>query len=268
MIKSILGGLILLASCVTMQGQTLHAIYFGQTRDTSIGRSVYLDIIKWERAMETMANGANLSLEVEMRTGPDCTCSELQRVIDGLDVGSNDVIWFYYSGHGYNDTRDGCAFPSVGICRPSQSVGQYCTLTQQLRSKGARLTLVFGDLCNTAIPINDPTVAATNEPLEMYKCYQELFLNHTGYITAVAASQHEYAYCDLKDGGYFTHFFLRTFHHHIKYTKAKDISWDLILKEVKTKVYNRSVGIVSGSARDDVTYQTPYYDINLRRVRQ
>lgn len=246
---------------------TLHAIYFAQTTDKAIGAACKIDYDNWENEMRSVAIESGMAIQKYGFEGRHASCSNLQGFINQLVVKENDVIWFYYSGHGLGIL--GNKYPRLSICNGASGAtykyGELSWLKNELLQKGARLTIIFGDLCNKAKkvgPKQAPKDGLTNIPLERTKCYYKLFHSAKGSIIAVAADSGQYAYCSRIDGGYFTYFFIDQFLTHLNNDEAKYIRWDTILRDTQQKTFDWSIKL-QGKELIEVL-QKPIYDVDVQ----
>ncbi|MDE5560654.1 MAG: caspase family protein, partial [Bacteroidaceae bacterium] len=85
--------------------------------------------------------------------GDDCTKPNLEKVLSDMRCSSNDVVFFYYSGHGVHakaDPADGW-LPQMCLNYRSYNQDKFVPVTyvrEQLKSKGARLNIIMTDCCN------------------------------------------------------------------------------------------------------------------------
>jgi hypothetical protein len=209
---------------------TLHAILAIDDTAADIGAAVDRNSINaWLNAISQ--NTGLLLNTIELTgNGGNLRQSYLTAAINNLDIGSNDVIVFYYSGHGGSD-GDRNALQSrwpVLIFLNDEEV-RFDEVQQSLRAKEARFTMVIADCCN-----NYPDQAKIGLPVPRGNTdnYQTLFFQYRGYILLSASSPGEFS-LGGDDGGMFTNQFLDAF-----YTSAASgsPSWDSIVYDATQKV--------------------------------
>lgn len=122
-------------------------------------------------------------------------------VFNNLSCSANDVIWYYYSGHGQNyDTWPRSAGGNVNET----------WVHNQLKSKGARLTITLFDCCNW----QEPEVPAPKSIRRKSQFYKFLFLESKGDIKIASCESTQFSFGSDATGSLFTNTFvdqLRTY---------------------------------------------------------
>jgi len=77
-----------------------------------------------------------------------------------------------------------------------------------------------------------PKGLANEEVLK--KNYAHLFLETSGFIIATAALPEQFSYCDEKNGGHFTFFYLSAFNEEVK--RAEGTTWHEIFAKMTAKL--------------------------------
>ncbi len=136
----------------------------------------------------------------------------------------NDIVIFYYSGHGFTDRkRPNRDFPFIDLRDPTKTLYRRDLETQTMNiqdiydsivKKGARLNLVLSDCCNDTIAA--PKIVGPKPPsrkgmtaanLENLK---KLFIKDAASLLMTAASKDERATVTPSFNSYFTNFFLES----------------------------------------------------------
>jgi hypothetical protein len=95
------------------QGQTLHAILMADENDAKIGQSCRKDLKIMTENMEQISKGISYQLNTVQLVGLNFTAFALREAIQKLQVGPQDLIFFYYSGHGYNIPNNASNYPHL-----------------------------------------------------------------------------------------------------------------------------------------------------------
>jgi Caspase domain len=116
-------------------------------------------------------------------------------VFNNLSCSANDVIWYYYSGHGQNyDTWPRSAGGNVNET----------WVHNQLKAKGARLTITLFDCCNW----QEPEVPAPKSIRRKSQFYKFLFLESKGDIKIASCESTQFSFGSDATGSLFTNTFV------------------------------------------------------------
>lgn len=131
----------------------IHAIVFCNTNDKNIGESCQSDQERFVQELGLIETAIGCEEEWKVFVGDDCNKPNLERTINELNCGPNDVVFFYYSGHGVHagaDPADGW-LPQMCLNYESYDQDKFVPVTyvrDRLAAKGARLSLILTDCCN------------------------------------------------------------------------------------------------------------------------
>lgn len=256
------------------KGQTLHAIIFANTKcpgekpgSQGIGPSVSCDYQRMKIEFETMASFLNYKKDFQWYEGsPDNFCrNKLEMALNNLSCGKDDIVFFYYSGHGGRspqDTQD--QFPWMQLVvdpyRTPWNASQYYALSQvsnRIKAKHPRLSIVLGDLCNSisnAIPSKNVPEMKGATKMSKAPCdfYKDLFLKVKGSIIASSSKPGETS-AACSDGGAFTICFTEALQ--IMVSNNMEPDWNILLEGAKQR---------TSTAMKDT--QHPVYVTELQRV--
>jgi hypothetical protein len=130
-------------------------IIVANTDDISIGTTCAVDKDATYKTFSTLAEFLQIKFEPTVIFGKDFKKTNVDNAIKNLKPSRNDIVIFYYSGHGFNNEKDKFRFPYLDLRdNVSQPVGGAYTLNVEdiyntIKSKGARLNLVISDCCNS-----------------------------------------------------------------------------------------------------------------------
>jgi Caspase domain len=209
---------------------TLHAILVGDTNDASIGTSVQVDQKKLQGLIKSISEYTGMTLSPHYVSGNQLNLANVRQAINSVSAGSNDVILFYWSGHGFNANNDDSVFPTMNIKGYTETLG-LSAVKDMLRQKGPRLLLVIGDTCNKPGGSSGREVEARNEKPENYK---KLFLNHRGTIIASGSRKGQYSYGNPQSGGLYTRAFLSSLSTEL--ASEGSPNWDNLMKRAEAPI--------------------------------
>ncbi len=226
-----------------LYAKAIHLFLAGDTRNGRIGESVGIDLKNVEDTFTYIAKMAKVPLHIKKITSLDnsLTLGHLDAHLREAQVSPDDVIIFYYSGHGSRTRKTHLVFPYLEFSN-ANIVSE--TVIKKLFSKKGALSLVLFDCCNSYAykssaadntclfrldPIDDPQIAINCE---------KLFFQRRGALVACASQMGEYATGlpflerdgKIAAGGYFTNAFLNIL---FKKLRTSRPHWASILKNTK-----------------------------------
>lgn len=193
----------------------MHMLIVADTLQKDIGKSCAMDI---QRAKETFAYiAAYIGCKINIRivAGEQYSKQNVVSELKLLKPGTNDIVIFYYTGHGYRKPEDKRRYPYLDL--RSKPTDDYLKETLNMediyklvRQKGARTNLVLSDCCNSYV---GTTNAVGTKPFkkksiapELNSTYiRNLFLNKIS-VLATAADSTQKASSNNTFGGFFSYF--------------------------------------------------------------
>lgn len=180
----------------------------------------------------------------------------LNKINTFLTPGSNDIVVFYYAGHGFRMPKDGRPGPYIDLRdveldrakRYQDNSLSTEDILVMIKNKGARLNLVLGECCNDTITKTNPMVK--EPPLAGKKggfginwsaqnC-RDLFLNATPTsILAAAASPYQLAISNSDFGGYFSTFFRNALETNLGFGKT-NAKWEDIFNQARQQTETKA----------------------------
>lgn len=248
-------------------GGTFHAIIFANTQDANIGESVAVDYGRMSIEMTTIAKSIGYPIKKYFYYGSKDKFSRgnLSAVISSLNCSQDDIIFFYYSGHGGRAANGNNKFPEMclNVNEPLTVSHLYPLMDvyQKLKDKNARFTIVMGDLCNSVINgyFRDTNTSKGATVLSKETCdvYKNLFLNVRGGLIAASSEPGYTSGCcmyyqdgKLKDmGGYMTHSFLSMLQYCVNNNRG--VSWEDLM--------DATIACTRRLTQENTRPQTPIY---------
>ncbi|MDE5701480.1 MAG: caspase family protein [Bacteroides sp.] len=255
-----------------------HAILFTDTNDKYIGKATELDLSK----VSSMLIETQSSLQGEMEfkyyiyPGTYCNPKNLHRVLDGININPQDVVFFYYSGHGTRSMHDKSDYPQMclglSVNRQSEMISVE-GLDREIAKKKPRLRLTISDCCNSVgenvSPKLEISKGASVVSSQTKANYKKLFLEKSGNIIVTSSRKGETSSCNLKMGGFFTFCLMYVMEQAVK----QDVTdWNIIMESTYKSTVNVSDGnmhpVYSVQLSDkpvetSVTTATPAEDSNI-----
>lgn len=246
--------------CGLLSSQTMHVINYGNTIDPKIGTSVKVDYERLNAEASFAASAINYRTAIYDGTGENCSRERLLSVLSSLSCAPDDIILFYYSGHGMRSDKDKNPFPQMCLKYEAYEQDKWIPVHQvvdALSNKGARLVIVLTDCCNSIAswvsakaPIETATKAAVDDS-KVSAIYRKLFLENKGVIVATSSSIDQTSGCNNDLGGFFSWALFDCALYSAGLGNVQPVTWNNIF-EATGKV------LKSGGAT-----QVPYYEVKL-----
>ncbi len=229
---------------------TLHAILCIADHESDIGEAGITDMNSINNWLNQISQntGMPLNLLILRGTSRNLSQSGLLNAIATLPLESNDVIAFYYTGHGgANEFPGGTKWPLM-LFQDNELV-DYHVISETIKARGARFVLAIADCCNNYSYQLKPMPFM---PKGSSEGYQRLFLKQSGSIVISAASQGEFSLAG-NDGGMFTNQFLNVFYANVN---TNSPSWKTIMQQA-----SQSLGAYESSGSLIIFH--PQYDMDI-----
>jgi hypothetical protein len=229
----------------------LHLIIVANINDPSIGASCKKDAQVIKDMFGDIAKFLTLTpTPPTLIMGTDYNLTTVNKAIDNLKPNKNDIVVFYYSGHGYSNRipNDPKIHPYLDLrANPNQDPKKETLNIEDIfnRIKGkpvaARLNLVIADCCNVDIIVNKPKgtkgKGKNKAAMELLSenNLKTLFLKEKGAILLTAAKKGQEAITNDELGSFYTYFFRASMGYQCSIIN-KTTSWDVIIAETKKMV--------------------------------
>lgn len=241
--------------------QTLHVINFCNTLDPAIGCDVDYATIRQEAGL--IAAYLNYGIRFYEGVGQSCSKENLMSVLNSLKCNKNDIVLFYYSGHGTRSPQDTSEFPQMCLkyTFEEDKFVPVHTVIEKLQAKGARFTLVMADCCNKSSQGVSPKTLMSRDGGSLVdnnavaRNYRKLFLESQGMVAVTGCKKGQYSLGGKGYGGLFTNQFFGN----SLYSAAKGeipATWNSVLQNTYVMVKNLATQVNK--------VQEPYYEIKLK----
>ncbi|MFN7116074.1 MAG: caspase family protein [Saprospiraceae bacterium] len=209
---------------------------YASAENNGIAQSVRVDLATMTQMLGIIEKRGIAKVEKTILQGKKATLANVNTTLKNLNVGADDIIWFYFSGHG--GMENGKTF----ILTADEQTLQRSAIENALKTKPARLKIIMTDACSNAV---DGVVAARSfsrgnaqaQEGKFDTVYKDLLYNYQGVLHLSASSEGEYAWSDDSYGGYFTHYFIKE-----NLIKKPSNDWKSMFEDAKQKtvqMFNR-----------------------------
>ena len=252
---------------IVSNAQTIHWLTFIDTEDANVGK---LDVTGRNVLYSHFVNVVNAALHdagyksdihdiYDSALSPEKCKSEVLN----LKCEENDIIVFYYIGHGTHAASESNSYPQMLLGCDFSEERKFIPLKwvhDELKTKGARLTATIGMCCNvvqTASAKRGPTFSVNYGNVELTEsertAIQKMFLGYRGDFLLSSASVGQsslggdtpFGAMDLFTAALVTSFEDMSY--------EGELEWNSLFTDVKNAVHEWSEG-----------RQTPFWDNNLQ----
>lgn len=192
----------------------LHVIIAVDTDDFKIGNSVATDLKNFTAFAETAAHYADLKLALQSFSGHEFRYHNVIDAVQELQVGTDDRVIFYYSGHGERTERKDSQWPNLRFATDTLDFGQ---VIEALQDKNPKFLMAIADACNVVPPRTNSIPKLHTEglfPPNTPDGYEHMLLEYEGYFVASSSRPDEYSYAPA-GGSLFTNDFLTKLYHEL-----------------------------------------------------
>jgi len=232
----------------------LFLIAVANTVDDSIKESCRRDLFNCIELYRNLAKGLDIPLVPRSVFGKGFSKSGVEAAVTWVAAqkpGGNDILVFYYSGHGFRLPEDKTKFPYMSLrTRDDQGRMANAINVEQLYNRligfGARMTIVISDCCNEKVdaqPSRGPDALLTKStgvPLSIENCRALFFPEKKGSILVTSADIDQLASGNPTMGGYFSHHFKAALEGYTSTLKT-DVNWLQLLSEVRRNTARKAL---------------------------
>ncbi len=260
-----------LADLALKTASKMYFIMAANTGVSDIGMSCNIDKHNMENEFSDIAAALKIDFVKYTVSEGNYSKNNLYSILADLHPGKDDIIVFAYSGHGFRWQDQTEKYPMMDLRSSSyanvsaDNSANVADVYNMLTGKGARLTLILSDCCNSSIGRNQLTTsgflnAKSDVNADMTRL-QRLFLNARGNVIATAAQPGQYSWGNNASGGFFTSSFIQALREEISYFKTATSSWDAIInRTLELAAYKTSPGVcTSCQSQNGLRYSVVSY---------
>ncbi len=164
--------------------QKVHAVLIADTNDDSIGPGIVGNLKLMKSLLNQAKTVGQIDMDVHVVAGSDFNCTNINKAVDGLNVGPTDTVLFYYSAHGYRTPQTPTKFPDFDCKRAGNiadaKAGMSATVAA-LSAKNPQFIVAIADTCNIVLQ-RPPGVSERSAPLVAAAAWRRLFLRYKGKL--------------------------------------------------------------------------------------
>jgi len=229
----------------------IHLLIVSNTNDPSIGKGCEFDTKRVRLMFDSIRRFIGISMQTTVIAGKTYNKETVQKAIKALNPDPNDIVIFYYTGHGFRKPEDKRIYPYIDLRpKPDKTYNvnslNILDVFDEIRTKpkAARLNLIISDCCNTLPETKKANAKVIGEFRGINEWSEancrKLFLDPTPVsVLITAADENQTAACDTTAGSLFTIFFKAALDDHMSKSK-KNVSWEQVVKATKDNVSFKS----------------------------
>jgi hypothetical protein len=247
----------------TAKKPRMFLVVVASTKDSSLMPNCLTDARKVVDVFTDIGeNELGIPVLVDSVYGSRYSKTNVEAALAKLKPGADDIVVFYYSGHGFRDQKIPAKdFPFLDLRDPNnrpRPKPQAQTLNIQdiytsIVQKGARLNLILSDCCNDTVEAkktkSNMPMPVTRAPMKYAKNNLiALFLTRTKMnFLMTAASKDERAIITPRYSSYFTYFFVESLRSYLSPAKGNP-TWFQVMEDAKkqTTVFASKVDCPDG----------------------
>lgn len=267
----------------------MHLMIVADTNDATIGKAVSIDINRVTELFSSICSYLGIKLNTTILAGKNFGKANTASALTRLQPAPNDIVIFYYSGHGFRVPEKPRAFPNMKLknvktprtayrdsltwakasrtANISQSLN-IADVFQTITRKGARMNLVISDCCNDDIfSVNFKSTKPSGTKNSNIKWSEQnlraLFLDSTPLsILTTACTETETSASQADFGSFYTYFFKSSLESHCSILK-NNVSWDSVIKQANTQTTIKASNTYCSKPRipANLCKQNPVYRI-------
>jgi caspase domain-containing protein len=267
----------------------LHLLVVADTLDKEIGSSCAKDMKRMVETFGALTSYLGIKFLPKTISGKEYSKQNVQTAVNNLKPSPNDIVVFYYSGHGFRTPENLRRFPNLKlknfrnlrqnfrdsvswIKKDRQDNITYSLniedIFNSIKKKGARFNLVMSDCCNNDIFSVNAKGSKPGKTKGSGIEWSEdnvrtLFLNRNPMsVLATAAATGQKATSNDDFGGFFSYYFKTAMENYSSKLK-NNVSWDVILQDAQklTTVKARHTYCDKPYVPANICQQNPDYKI-------
>lgn len=248
---------------------TLHLILVANTNDSKLGEGFGVNEEMMYDLFKNAAQTCNMKFDKIEVKGYNFGKKSVEDAIYDLETSPNDVIVFYYSGHGFRLKSQTSTWPLMDMRNGSgedmkkSSMSLDKDVYNVLAAKKPRLLIVVGECCNVYVDglgtpsIPGPLTMPLGSTIMNANVVKSLF-SKKGKILIATSKPTEYTWYYNDKGGFFGSNFKSAFQKNVGFSSNANINWTDIFKEAIKYTVQRTESHEGGT---DPQHPMSYFDL-------
>jgi hypothetical protein len=218
----------------------LRAILVGDTAAQDLKSSILLDLQAIEAHLHEAAKHTGLTPVIQRILGNEARSQNVLDALHRISLTSDDVVVFYFSGHGYRTpSKEKNPWPNLYFSTDQTGIDLF-EIGSFLKNSPARLAVVLGDCCNNSLPnhVAPPVYkgkkTSANEETIRQNFYK-LFVESRGLVLVASSKAGQSSWSINKSGSLYTNAYSETFKSLMRQASADMMNWQFLLDHAALK---------------------------------
>lgn len=249
----------------------IHLIMVANTLDSAIGKTCKIDMYNVSGLFTDLSEQMGITVKPLFIFGKNFSIKSVNDALNKLKPKPNDIVVFYYSGHGFRTPQTKSKYPNIDLTTSLKQPleGNFLNMEDiynRILTKGAKVNLVFSDCCNEkigALKPSGPELIATKSPgrrLSMDNCKALFFPTVPVSILATSADVNQYASGNPSIGGFFSWHLKTSLENYTSKLKT-NVSWLQVLNDTRINTAQQAVTAICNFAK---CTQYPWFTIKKK----
>lgn len=258
------------------RAQKLHLMVVADVADQEVGKAIQQSLRQITHKVENIARQIDFRLKTHLLTKERFSKAGVKRAIANLSSSSQDIVFFYFIGHGFRYPGQIDNYPVLLLGKAKQDnpkqVGlRFRQVVTLLKTKKARLRIIVAEACNATKLAGTLSVNIAQDGFKslgtygygIQANYQRMFLAAKGDIVVTSCDKGQYSWVDDNHGGLFCKALFNSIEKQLTDMNAvtSDNMWLNALQD--TRKLTSELAMRSRGQKQ----QQPQYNINLANTR-
>lgn len=229
--------LVVLGSCPDVcNGQSFYAVLVADTRDPELGASCEKDLSQMSAALKNVASRIKFNYREIVCSQDKFGKTGIEDALAGVRCSPQDIVVFYYTGHGINVPDGPSRFPILRLNDERMGLESIHTL---LKQKKPAFCLTFGDCCNNLLA-SAPVQRKANAVFRGIgvskdgEILQKLFVESKGDLLISSARRGERATANPDAGSFYSDNWVQALSS--AQNNNANISWESLLRDAENRL--------------------------------
>lgn len=268
-LRTILYMVFVVTCTININAKTIHAIAFCNTNDTKIGQAAVVSHDMFNNELSNLAYLLNYEYDFVDYVGNDCSKENLEKKISSITSIPEDIIVFYYFGHGTRAEGQTSPFPQMCLKYEIYDQDKFMPVQyviNRLEKQPAHLKMIVSMCCNNVVGGVSPknTMCEAMGPTSLNRInienYKKLFNEFSGTLAITGSEPGQYSWCNSQYGGIFDVVFWAAME--AVGNNQLPADWNSIFTAVQDKTDELAYRSTNPS-----THQKPYFEIKKGSVK-